>query len=297
MKNDRLFGIVYLLLSRDTMTAKELAEYFEVSVRTIYRDIDLLSSFHIPIYASKGKNGGIRILENYKLDKIMLTEEEQKEILFSLQSIDALNLHNYSLFDKMRNLFQASADDWFEIDFNVWNESDTHRIIFESIKRAILTCHVIEFLYFNSYGETSKRVVEPIQLHFKYNAWYLDAFDRIKNDFRVFKLLRMKNLVIQDISFDRKKLPKEIIPTKTPKLVKMVLEINQAASYRVYDEFEEDTIQKLENGNFRVELELPENDWLYGYLLSFGDTIKVLEPTYLREIILEKLTASLKNYQ
>ena len=81
MKQNRLFGIIYLLLSKNTMTAKELSEYFEVSTRTIYRDIELLSELNIPIYMSKGKNGGIFLLENYKFDKSLLTNEEQNQIL------------------------------------------------------------------------------------------------------------------------------------------------------------------------------------------------------------------------
>lgn len=297
MKNNRLFGIIYLLLSHNTMTAKELAEYFEVSIRTIYRDIDLLSSLNIPIYASKGKNGGISILDNYKLDKTILTEEDQKEILFSLQSIDKLNINDNNLFTKMKNLFDTKEDDWFEIDFNIWDKSETHKINFELLKKAILNCQVIDFNYSNSYGETSKRIVEPIKLHFKYNAWYLDAFDRTKNDFRIFKLMRMKDLHIKEDTFIRKEIPKIDFDIKEPKITKVTLEIDKSSSYRVYDEFTESSITKLDNGNFRVEFSLPENDWLYGYILSFGNTAKVIAPLHLKEIILNKLKLSLENYK
>lgn len=297
MKNNRLFGIIYLLLSRDGMTAKELSDYFEVSVRTIYRDIDLLSSLNIPIYASKGKNGGIHILENYKLDKAILTEEEQKEILFSLQSIDKLNINDNNLFMKMKGVFDSSEEDWFEVDFNVWDKSDTHNTIFKLLKKAILNCRVIEFDYFNSYGKTSLRIVEPIKLHFKYNAWYLDAFDKDKNDFRIFKLMRMKNLAVKETNFVRKELPTTPQFDKPPMMVKVVVEIKKEAAYRVYDEFEEANIKELDNGDFRVEMELPENDWLYGYILSFGSTLKVISPNHIKEIIIDRLKSSLKNYK
>lgn len=297
MKNNRLFGIIYLLLSNDTITAKYLADYFEVSVRTIYRDIETLSSLKIPIYASKGKNGGIGLLENYKLDKTLLTEEEQKEILFSLQSIDKLNINDNNLFNKMKSIFSSNEDDWFEVDFNIWDESDTHKINFETIKQSILKCLIIEFNYSNTYGETMHRVVEPIKLHFKYNAWYLHAFDLNKKDFRVFKLTRIKNIKLTDKHFERKEIPKypeEIIP---PKIAKVILEVDASATYRVYDEFKESEITKLDNGNFKVEMSLPENEWLYGYILSFGHHVKVISPIYIKEIITNELQESLNKYQ
>lgn len=297
MKSNRLFGIIYILLSKDTVTASYLADYFEVSVRTIYRDIDTLSSLNIPIYASKGKNGGISLLDNYKLDKTLLTEEEQKEILFSLQSIDKLNLNDTKLFDKMKTIFSSKEDDWFSVDFNIWDNSDTHKINFETIKKAILKCQVIEFNYSNTYGETSFRVVEPIKLHFKYNAWYLEAFDLTKEDFRVFKLTRIKDINLLPDTFERKEIPKYPENLKPPKITKVILEIDESATYRVYDEFKEKEITKLDNGNFQVEIELPESEWLYGYILSFGHHAKVISPNHIKEIIKSEITHSLENYK
>ncbi len=110
MKINRLFQIVYILLERKTITAKELADKFEVSTRTIYRDIEVLSSSKIPIYANKGKGGGINLLDNFVLDKSLLTEEEQNQILFSLQSLQKLNIDNEkTLLEKMSMLFNKSS--------------------------------------------------------------------------------------------------------------------------------------------------------------------------------------------
>ena len=143
MKNNRLFGILYLLLAKNKVTAKELADYFEVSIRTIYRDIDILSSLSIPIYASKGKNGGIELLENYKFDKSLFTEEEQKEMLFSLQSLEKINIHDNHLLGKMKAIFSTvDEEDWFEIDFNSWENSEAHQYNFDLIKEAILKSRV-----------------------------------------------------------------------------------------------------------------------------------------------------------
>lgn len=122
MKNNRLFGIIYLLLSNDSMTANELANYFEVSTRTIYRDIESLSELNIPIYMNKGKNGGICLLENYKFDKSLLTDEEQRQILFSLQGINKLQVNNDQIYQKMKNIFFKNDDNCFDcFNVSIWN--------------------------------------------------------------------------------------------------------------------------------------------------------------------------------
>lgn len=167
MKNERLFGIVYALLSEESVTAKELAEQFEVSTRTIYRDIDLLSSFNIPIYANKGKNGGIRLLDNYKFDKSLLSKEEQNQILFALQSMKKLGVYkndDAELSDKMQRLFQSKGKDWISIDFSDWSNSEEQNHCFNLIKQAVLEERKLEFDYYNSYGEKSEGKVEPLQI-------------------------------------------------------------------------------------------------------------------------------------
>lgn len=296
MKNNRLFGIVYLLLSNNTVTAKSLAQYFEVSVRTIYRDIETLSELNIPIYMHKGKNGGISLLDNYKFDKTLLTDKEQNQILFSLQGINKLNISDDSLLKKMKTIFSKNDENWFEVDFSVWGNSNIYKKNFEIIKTAIINKNVIKFDYFSSYGSCTNREVEPLKLYFKYNSWYLYSFDRHKKDYRLFKIMRIKKVVLTNESFERVIIEESQILNDPPKIIKIVLKINKELSYRVYDEFEETNITKLENGDFIVSLELPLNDWVYGYILSFGEHIKVLEPTDIRDKIIDKLKKNLDNY-
>lgn len=296
MKTNRLFGIIYLLLSKNTMTAKELAEYFEVSTRTIYRDIELLSELNIPIYMSKGKHGGISLLENYKFDKSLLTNEEQNQILFSLQGMNKLQIDNKDIYEKLKNIFSKDEESWFDVDFSVWGKSDTHNQIFKLIRDSILNKYVIEFSYFNSYGKNAKRIVEPLKLYFRYNSWYLCGFDKGKKDYRFFKLMRIKELKILDKTFERT--VKNIDYEKNdnpPKIVKLVLQIDKCLAYRVYDEFDESEIINKDK-NFIVKVELPLNDWIYGYILSFGEYIKVLEPSYVKKEIIDKLNKSINNY-
>ncbi len=295
--NNRLFEIIYILIQKKKMTAKELAEKFEVSTRTIYRDIEALSSANIPIYASKGKEGGIGILDEYILNKTILSEEEQNEILFALQGMKKVRGQDEKdILEKLSTLFNKKVNDWIKIDFSYWGKDNEQEEQFDTIKFAILNKQVIQFIYYNTKGEESKRMVEPLQIWFKDKAWYLISYCRNKQDYRIFKMARVKECKTLKEHFERE-LPKEESEDKCPlKMIELELEISKNMAYRVYDEFESNQITKKEDGNFRAKVECPENEWVYGYVLSFGEYAKVLNPSYARNIIKDKLQKTLKNY-
>lgn len=295
--NNRLFEIVYILMQKKKVTAKELANRFEVSTRTIYRDIEILSRANIPIYMSKGKDGGIGLLEEYVLNKTILSEEEQNQILFALQSLDKMNGQNEKdILKKMSIIFNKKIDDWIKIDFSNWSKDNAQEERFEIIKSAILNKQLIEFTYYNSNGESSKRIVEPLQIWFKDKAWYLISYCRLKEDYRIFKIARIKESKILEEHFERE-LPKEKDEKGYQlKSIELEIEIGKEMAYRVYDEFEDEEITKKENGNFIVKVKYPENEWVYGYILSFGEYAKVLSPNYAKAIIKDKLEKTLKNY-
>lgn len=297
MKNNRLFGIIYILLSKKTITAKELADYFEVSTRTIYRDVEILSLLDIPIYMSKGKNGGIGLLENYKFDKTLLTDNEQKSILFSLQEISELNIDNNNLFEKLKIVFNKENEDWFDIDFGIWGNSTTHKENFEIIKTAILEMNIIELTYFNTYGTKSIKKVEPLKLCFKHNNWYLYAFDTNKKEDRLYKIMRIRNIKVTNESFDNNnRIFKEPLYDNPKDMIHLELEIDKSLTYRIYDEFDESCISILPNGNYFINANLPENEWLYGYLLSFGEKLKIISPSHIKNIVIDKMKKSIENY-
>lgn len=297
MQINRLFEIVYLLLERKSITANELAEHFEVSTRTIYRDIDVLSGANIPIYATQGKGGGIGLLDSFVLDKSILSEEEQNEILFALQSLQKLTTEEEEkTLQKMSALFHKTSKSWIEVDFSSWGKENTHKRKFEKIKQAILSKRVIVFTYFNSAGEETKRRVEPLQIWFKDKAWYVKAYCELKRDYRVFKMARMRDVVILDELFERE-LPEGMENEEVHiKMIDLKLEIAKEKAYRVYDEFERENITELENGNFLVEVEFPENDWVYEYLLSFGECVKIVAPEYARKRLKKKMMKMIRNY-
>lgn len=295
--NNRLFEIVYILLQKKKVTAKELAEKFEVSTRTIYRDVETLSGANVPIYATQGKDGGIALLDRFVLNKTILSEEEQNQILFALQSMKNVSGQDEKgVLEKLSALFNKAVNDWIKIDFSTWKKDAAQEVKFEMIKKAILNKSRIEFLYYNSNGEKSKRIVEPLQIWFKDKSWYLMSFCKLKEDCRIFKIARMKEIKMLREHFERD-LPKEQKDkTRDFKIISLKLEISKAMAYRVYDEFESEGISKNRNGDFVVKAEYPENEWVWGYVLSFGEYAKVLSPKRAKEIIKGKLKKSLEKY-
>ena len=293
--NNRLFEIVYILMQKRKTTAKELADRFEVSTRTIYRDIETLSTANIPIYASKGKDGGIGLLDEYVLNKTILSEEEQNQILFALQGMKKVKGQDEKdILERLSILFNKKINDWIKIDFSNWGNVQEER--FDIIKSAILNKQLVQFIYYNSNREESKRIVEPLQIWFKDKSWYLVSYCKLKQDYRIFKIARIKDIKILQEHFERE-LPKEEKNEKHNfKIIELVLEINKAMTYIVYDEFESKEITKKEDGNFIIKVKYPENEWIYGYILSFGEYAKVLNPSYAKSIIKDKLQRTLKNY-
>lgn len=296
MQINRLFEIVYILLERKNVTARELAERFEVSTRTIYRDIEVLSEAKIPVYANKGNGGGIRLLDDYVLDKSLLSEEEQNQILFAIQSMEKIgNKDDKSVLEKLSSIFNKRKNNWIEVDFSDWGTDGNVDNSFDIIKEAVIKKRVLEFVYYNAYGQEQKRQAEGLQIYFKDKAWYLRAYCREKQDFRLFKISRMKNIKILEESFDRD-LPELLEPKRDFKIIRLELEVSKELAYRVYDEFRKEDIYQKENGDFIINTEFPENDWVYGYILSFGEYMKVISPKYVKDIIKNRLEKSLKNY-
>jgi predicted DNA-binding transcriptional regulator YafY len=300
MQINRLFEIVYILLDKKTITAKELSERFEVSVRTIYRDIDTLSGAGIPIYTSKGKGGGISLIENFVLNKSVLSEQEQKEILMSLQSLNTIELLDVEpVLNKLSVIFNKESENWIDVDFSKWGSTKIEKEKFNILKTAILNASVISFEYFSSYGEKTLRTVEPLKLIFKGQGWYLYGFCRVKHDFRIFKITRIKNLKLLNEHFKRD-IPSDIWKDSDKsyknKMVTLVLKIDEKMAYRVYDEFDEERIVKNPDGSFTATVNFPSGDWIYDYVLSYGNYAEVVQPSNIREVIKMKLEEVLKKY-
>ena len=298
MKQSRLFKIVYYLMEAGKSTAPELAEKFEVSIRTIYRDLYVISAAGIPIYASQGKGGGIFIMQDFVLDKSLLSEQEKEQILMALQGISATeNNQSEELLIKLGGLFQSKVTNWIEVDFSEWYKNTPKLDTFNLIKRAIFNRRTITFSYFAREGNYSKRTVEPIKLIFKNKDWYLYGFCLLRNDFRFFKLTRIKDLIISSDTFVREvgNIPEIETTIKNENMIPAKLKFSPQAAFRVYDEFT-DNVSKDNQGNLYVNIDLPDNETLFSYILSFGDNVEIIEPDYLRQSIKEKIERMLEKY-
>ncbi|NCE65333.1 WYL domain-containing protein [Pseudoflavonifractor sp. 524-17] len=285
MSAGRLFGIYYYLLDRRQATAPELARRFEVSVRTIYRDIDALSAAGLPVYATPGSGGGIALLDRCILDRAAFSDEEQAQLLTALQSLpETVRSGAQGTLEKLSALFRQRPPDWLQVDLSHWGTSGPDHDKFQQLRRAVLERRVIAFSYVSTAGRCEARTVLPARLVFKGQSWYLQGFCRIRGAYRTFKISRMLHLTVEEEHFDQTLAPPPIDgnPGSLPFSITVVLSFAPRMAYRVYDEFDDSCITLQEDGSFLVQVTLPEDQWLYGYLLSFGAAVEVLSPPDLR---------------
>lgn len=299
---ERLVSIIYILMNKGTVTAGELAERFEVSTRTIYRDVEALSVAGIPVYCKKGKNGGISLTEDFVLNKMLITKEDQQEILSALVGLRETEVSGgnkeQETLKKLGEFFQSEPVPWVKIDLSDW--SGLRKQMYEDIKRAILTRHVVEFDYYGQNRPMRHRIVEPIQLQFKEYTWYLRAYCRECQDFRTFKLFRMQRLSVQEEMFTPKKeMFFESVESSQPEfpVTPLTVWIDKKEAYRIYDRFDESELELLPNGNFLVHCAYPLDEWVYSLILWFGPSARVLEPEFVREEMENRIKKMMENYE
>ena len=286
MQLNRLFEIVHLLMNKKRVTANELAAHFEVSKRTILRDIDTLGAAGIPIYTTQGKGGGIFIYDNFVFNKTLVSEEEQKQILFGLQSVAATGLiETEQVLGRLRNFFQSPDKEWVEVDFSRWGHSAEDNAKFEMLKNAIMHERAVSFDYLSPYGESKGREVYPLKLSFKSKAWYLKSFCVTEDDYRIFKFTRINNMTALDKPFHSADyeipLMQSVEEAAPADFMDVRLFIAQNAKYRIYDEFAEGDIRVHDDGSLTLRTAL--GMWIYDYILSYGTAVEVLEPQFVRD--------------
>ncbi|HRX58821.1 MAG TPA: YafY family protein [Eubacteriales bacterium] len=285
MKNHRLFQILYILLDKGSATAPELARTLEVSVRTIYRDIEALSMAGIPVCTSQGKGGGVSLMPNYAFSKALLSDDEQNQILFAMQSLRAAERPVDALLNKLGGMFQKGNVRWIEVDFSRWRFGRADTETFDRLKTAILGKRALDVLYCNASGETAWRSILPFKLIFKDKSWYLQAFCEKAADYRLFKISRILEMDVTDRHFARTfedAPPVEIDMGPCPEFTRVKLRFAPSAAFRVFDEFDRRWIERQTDGSLTVEARLPVDSWGIGYLYSFGTDVDVLEPAALR---------------
>ena len=290
---NRLFQIVYLLMEKPQMTAKELADIFEVSERTIYRDIDKLTIAGIPIYTNKGKHGGVSILPDYVLDKAVLTTEEKNKIMESLSALNEVSLTvDDDSISKLRSFLGKQYQDWIEIEFSSWGNSSEDAATFERIKNAILGHFYMEIVYSGNQAGLVQRKIKPIKLCFKDQAWYLYAYCCLREDYPFFKLKRISHIDVLDSFFEPENVGKVLSKVNDKysdslSKISVTLEINQEMAFRAYEELSNIVVK--DNGTLLCNIEVSDINWFTSYVLSYGSHIRVLEPIEIKEKVMQEI--------
>ncbi|MGL4772678.1 MAG: helix-turn-helix transcriptional regulator [Clostridium sp.] len=295
MKVDRLISIINLLNNNGRMTTKELASHFEVSTKTIQRDMEAIEMAGIPLVTHKGYNGGYEILENFRITKSVMNKEEAKILKKLLEgiSISYESKEIKSLNEKLSIISDdgmVELDDKLILEFSHWGSNKELKEKITLLDNAIDSRIVITFNYVNLKGEKCKRSIEPYRLVYKGSNWYVYGFCLVKNDFRLFKIRRIKDLIFEDITFVSREIKKiTFFSESRENNIELVLKVNKTFLGFLDDIYEDFIIMNEDEEFIYVKYYLPEDNWLYGMLLSMGEGIEVLEPKSVREIISNKI--------
>jgi predicted DNA-binding transcriptional regulator YafY len=287
MKIDRLIGILSILLQQEKVTAPYLAEKFEVSRRTINRDIEDLCKAGIPLVTTQGQNGGISIMEGYRIDRTVLTSSDMKAILTGLKSLDTVSgTGRYQqLMDKLsvKGSLRETENNHIYINLSSWYQSSLVPKM-ELIQQAIHQRHIITFDYYGPNGE-SQKTLEPYLLVFQWSAWYVWGYCRDREDCRMFKLNRMEEVKMTEEPYELRDVkpfdPSPYTPFPSHYLVKALCQPEM--KWRLIEEFGRDSFTVQEDGNLLFEFGFSEKWNIYSWVLSMGTEIELLEPKELRE--------------
>ena len=300
MKIDRLIGILSVLLQKEKTTAPELAERFEVSKRTINRDIEDLCRAGIPIRTAQGTGGGISIMDGYRMDRTILTSKDMQMILAGLRSLDSVSGSSY--YGQLMEKIQAGSSEFITgrdsilIDLSSWYRDSLAPKI-EIIQDAIGDRRLIKFRYYAPSGE-SERTVEPYYLVFRWSSWYLWAWCLKRKDFRLFKLNRMDGVQITEKNFECRDatMPdlsnEKIFPGGIK--VKALFEADQ--KWRLVEEFGTSCFTENDDGRLLFTADYTDMENLITWILTFGDKAEVIEPEEVRERVRTAIEAMIKNY-
>lgn len=286
MKIDRMIGILSILLQQEQVTAPYLAETFEVSRRTINRDIEALCMAGIPLVTKQGANGGISIMEGYKIDRTLLSTSEMQAILAGLRSLDSVS--STSRYAQLMEKLSAGASNFLAGDSHIWiNLSSWHKDSLspkiEQIHHAILSTQIISFSYHASKGE-SKRKIEPYNLLFQWSSWYIWGWCLTRKEFRLFKLNRMTNLQLKG-TFKKRPVPLPDLSLETifPSAYQIKAKIQPEYKWRLIEEYGADCFRVCPDGALLVSFGFTDQSSVISWVLSFGDGAEILEPEEFRQ--------------
>ena len=286
MKIDRLIGILSVLLQEEKVTAPELAERFEVSRRTINRDIEDLCKAGIPILTVQGTGGGISIMNGYRMDRTILTSKDMQMILAGLRSLDSVSGSSY--YGQLMEKIQAGSSEFISgrdsvlIDLSSWYKTSLPPKI-STIQDAIENRHILDFYYYAPSGE-SKRSIEPYYVIFKWTSWYVYGWCLKRKDYRLFKLNRMDMVKETGKQFSCRNAPVPDLGTETAFPGNIILKalFDPEMKWRLVEEFGPDCYEVQEDGRLLLIRDYSDIENLTMWMLTFGDKVEVLEPPEVR---------------
>ncbi len=310
MKIDRLLSIIITLLNRERITARELAERYGVSIRTIQRDMDSLCAAGIPIRSEQGAQGGFGIIADYRFDRQLVDSDDLYYILTALEGISLAsnNIQISNTLEKIKTLVRDVHIKEFEkkrerlyIDFSDLGGIKHNPAVFKLVQQCIDESRLIRCSYIDSAYRTSQRTLEPMTLVFKWYSWYVYGYCRMREDYRLFRISRMYEVNMLQERFHRRE--KAFHPPSEKELLqedKHITNIKLAFDSevrRVVKEYFQGHAMTVDGqGRLIVEVKLPANEWLYGLILSYGDKVQVLEPASLASLIAERARKIAEKY-
>lgn len=294
MKIDRLVSIIMILLERRIVSATELAKAFEVSPRTIYRDMDVLNQAGIPIVSYPGVKGGIGIMDSYKLEKRLFTTTDITILLMGLGSIqtpiagneitNALSKIISMVSDEQRSEIERKANR-ITIDVTPWSGVRPYALLIEKIQFAIESNCIIFFKYSDRNQNHTDRKIEPYRLLLKNISWYVEGYCLNRNDFRLFKLSRMFDVSVLDETFFLRKFdyhkPYQLdFPGQS---ITAILRVSESAREILIDLFGEGCMEWESEWTWIARIPVSDDHQGYSFIIGLGHGCELLEPVEYRE--------------
>ncbi|MDF2628473.1 MAG: yobV [Symbiobacteriaceae bacterium] len=310
LKLDRLMAMLMILVNRRRVQASELADMFEVSVRTVYRDIDTINQAGIPVVTYQGAGGGIGIADGFTLDRNFLTGDELASMAVALRTVFAASQDQRAgtALEKIRGLVTGPEADRFRsrtesltVDFTPWGHDAALQSNVALLRRCAEEDRCATFRYVSAQGDDSTRVVEPYTLVLKGQTWYLYALCRLRREFRLFKLARMRAVEATAERFERQAVdlaarPWEAEGSRPGQNVTLLLRFEPQMRHVAEEWFGGGILQRDPDGRCVARVTWREDEWVYGWILSFGPGVEVLEPAHVREQIRTMAAATAARY-
>jgi len=300
MRLERLISMIYKLLNHEVLSASKLAEEYQVSPRTIYRDIDVICAAGFPVISHQGVNGGYGIMDGYKMDRSLLGSYDVASLITVLGSLSSVfeDERAQGTIERLQTIETEQRAPALEVDFETGR---TDSDVLPHLRKAITERLVVCFDYINGKNERTTREMEPVKLHYKFGNWYLYGYCRTRQNYREFRLSRMMSLLLTPNTFPpHGEIQGGRSSNERDQVEDVVIRVGPEALAEALDHFHQVDKQFHADGTMtmRIPVYRPlQARWLWSILLSFGGGAEVLEPTELRGILRERLKQALQLYE